>query len=111
MNNGTRDVMLGLRALAIGWSGIFAGIVAWYANPLWLLGVGLSLWKKPTAGIVLGVIAMAIGYTTFSLVGRELPGDEGNVTKMTVVRILPGFYVWMGSLGLLSVTSLVQRLK
>lgn len=111
VSDGTKDVMLGLRVLVIGWSGIFAGIVAWYANPFWLLGVAMSFWKKPTVGIIVGVLALAIGYTTLSLIGRELPADEGNVKKMTVVRILPGFYVWMSSLALLTLTSLVQRFK
>lgn len=48
------DVMWGLRALAVGWSGIFAGVMAWYANPFWLLG---------------------------------------NVTRTTLIRLLPGCYV------------------
>ncbi|MBC8088048.1 MAG: hypothetical protein H7Z40_12340 [Phycisphaerae bacterium] len=109
MSNGTTDVMLGLRALAVGWSGIFAGVVAWYANPIWLLGVGLTIWYGPTVGTKAGLTALAIGYSTFKVVGRELPADEGNVNKMTVVRILPGFYVWMGSFALLTATSLLLR--
>ncbi|MBC8085999.1 MAG: hypothetical protein H7Z40_01940 [Phycisphaerae bacterium] len=111
VSDGTKDVMLGLRVLAIGWSGIFAGVLAWYANPVWLLGVGMTFWKKPTVGIIAGIVALAIGYTTLSLIGRALPADEGNVKKMTVVRILPGFYVWMSSLALLTLTSLVQRFR
>jgi hypothetical protein len=103
------DIMLGLRALAVGWSGIFAAVVAWYANPIWLLGVILGLLRKPIPAAIAGVLAVAIGLTTFSLLGRELPGDEGNVTKTMVVRFLPGCYVWMASLIALPITALVQK--
>jgi hypothetical protein len=33
-------------------------------------------------------------------VGRELPGDEGNVTKTRIVAVLPGAYTWFVSMGL-----------
>jgi hypothetical protein len=34
-------------------------------------------------------------------VGRELPGDEGNVTRTAVIRVLPGCYLWMASMAVL----------
>jgi hypothetical protein len=109
-NTGVIDVMLGLRALVVGWSGIFAGVIAWYANLFWLLGGVLTWLRKPLPGILLGLIAIAIAYSTFALVGRELPGDEGNVTRNTVVKLLPGCYVWMASLVLLPIAALIQKL-
>ena len=89
-SDGSHDVMFGLRALAVGWSGLFAGVMAWYANPVWLLGVNLAYVRKPIPAVLLGLIAMGIATATFSVVGRELPADEGNVVKMTVVELLPG---------------------
>ena len=109
-NTGTIDVMFGLRALVVGWSGIFAGVIAWYANLFWLVGLVLALLRKPLPGMLLGLVAIAIAYSTFALVGRELPGDEGNVTHNTVVKLLPGCYVWMGSLVLLPIAALFQKL-
>ncbi|MFO0983624.1 MAG: hypothetical protein U1E76_18165 [Planctomycetota bacterium] len=108
-SNGTRDVMLGLRALAVGWSGVFAGVLAWYANPVWLIGVIMGGLRKPIAVAVSGIVALAIASTTFSLIGRELPADEGNVTKMTVIRILPGCYVWLASIAVLPLAALFCR--
>ncbi len=105
------DIMFGLRALAVGWSGIFAGVMAWYANPFWMLGLILALLRKPVFAAVAGVIAIAIALTTFSVIGRELPGDEGGVTKTTVIRLLPGFYVWIASLVALPVTAAFQRAR
>jgi dolichol kinase len=105
------DIMFGLRALAVGWSGIFAGVVAWYANPFWLLGLILSLLRKPIPAAIAGLIAVAISLTVFTLIGRELPGDEGNVTKTAVIRFLPGCYVWIASLVALPVSALFQKAK
>lgn len=110
-SNGPNDVMLGLRALAVGWSGIFAGVMAWYANPLWSLGLILGYLRKPLLVALAGIAALAVAATTFGIIGRELPGDEGNVTKTTVIRILPGCYVWMASMALLVLAAFLPRPK
>ena len=104
------DIMLGLRALAIGWSGFFAGILSWYANPLWLVAIVFSLMRKPTLSLCFGALAVIVAFTTFKILGRELPADEGNVTKMTVIKILPGCYVWLASLAITPLGALMQRL-
>jgi hypothetical protein len=108
-SNGATDVMLGLRALVVGWSGIFAAVTAWYANPFWLLGVTLAHFRKPVFAALAGILAIAIASAVFSIVGRELPGDEGNVTKTTVVKLLPGCYLWLASLVLLPLAALLQK--
>ena len=110
-NSTAPDVMLGLRALAVGWSGIFAGVVAWYANPFGLLSLLLAAFRKPLLAAVVGAIAVAIACTTFATVGRELPGDEGNVTRTTVVRLLPGCYVWLASLAILPFSAFLRGAK
>jgi hypothetical protein len=92
------DVLSGLNVLAVGWSGIFAGIVSWYANPVWLFAVMLAFVDKPKLASIAALIAFLIGCTTFSLFGKVLPADEGNVTHMTLVKLLPGAYVWLASL-------------
>ncbi|MEO6993964.1 MAG: hypothetical protein ABI273_10065 [Lacunisphaera sp.] len=97
-SNSPNDVMFGLRALAVGWSGLFAWIFTWFANPAWLLGVIFMSRRKPTPAVIFAVVAIALAGTTFSVIGRELPADEGGVTKMTVIKLLPGCYVWMASL-------------
>jgi hypothetical protein len=97
-SNSAPDIMFGLRALVVGWSGIFAGVFGWYANPLWVFALFFCLLRKPGFGAVFAVAALAIALTTFGVVGQELPGDEGNVTRTTVVALLPGFYVWLASL-------------
>jgi hypothetical protein len=109
-NSGSsNDVMLGLRALVVGWSGLFAGVLSWYANPVWLLGVLFVLLRKPLPAAISGVVAIIIAYTTFSLIGRELPADESNVNKMAVIKLLPGCYVWMASLVLLPIAAFTNK--
>jgi hypothetical protein len=93
--------MLGLRALAVGWSGIFAAVFGWYANPALALALVFAFLKKPTLSMICAAIAIAIACTVLIDLGRELPGDEGGVTKTTIVRVLPGFYIWIGSMAVL----------
>lgn len=107
--NGKVDIMLGLRALAVGWSGIFAGITAWYANPVWFVGVTMAFWGRPMVSIFAGAMAAGLGWSTQKVVGRELPADEGNVNKMVLTRVHEGFYVWLASFIVLTVVSLVQK--
>ena len=107
--NNPHDVMWGANALVVGWSGIFAGVFAWYANPVWLLGLLLGVLRKPILVVVVGVIAVFIASTTFLVIGRELPGDESNVTRTTVVRLLPGCYLWMASMATLPLAALFYK--
>jgi hypothetical protein len=93
-----KDVLSGANVLAVGWSGIFAGVIAWYANPVWLFGLIMAYIGKPKWAAIAGVIALLIGCTTFSLFGQELPADEGGVNHMTLTRTLAGCYVWLVSL-------------
>jgi hypothetical protein len=110
-SDGPNTVMWGAQILAVGWSGVFAGIVAWYANPFWLAGLIFDLLRKPTPAAAAGVIAIAIACSTFAILGREMPADEGDVTKMAVVRLLPGCYVWLASLVAIPLAAAAARLK
>src|SRR5262249_21146783 len=110
-SNKPNDVMWGFNALAVGWSGIFAGVVAWYANFFWGLGLMFGFLRKPIFGAVAGVIAIGLGLMTFTYIGQELPADEGNVTRTAIIRILPGCYVWLASLVVLLIAVLLQKPK
>lgn len=95
--------------MAVGWSGIFALVVPWYANPVWVLGVLFGFLKMSKAGAVAGVIACLIAASIFPVIGRDLPGDEGGVTHTSIVRLLPGCYVWLLSLVVLPVVCLLTK--
>jgi hypothetical protein len=95
------DVLWGGNVLGVGWSGIFAGVIGWYANLFWVLALVLGFIGKPKFAAAAGLAAIVIGSTTFTLFGKVLPGDEGDVTHITLVRLLPGCYVWLASLAVL----------
>jgi len=110
-SNGPNDAMWGAGALLMGCLGIFAGIGAWYANPFCFIGMVLGFFRKGVLAAIAGIIAIAIAANTFSVLGRVLPADEGDVNHMTVVRLLPGCYVWMASLVVLPLAALFRRAK
>ncbi len=103
------DVLSGASVLGVGWSGIFAGVFGWYANPIWLLGVVMAFLNKPKLAAIAAIVAFAVGCTTFTMFGRVLPADEGNVTHMTLVRLLPGAYLWLASLLAPALALLINR--
>jgi len=105
------DVMTGARALAVGWSGIFALVMGWYANVFWLLAMILGWLRRPTASMIAGWIAVALACTVFFDIGRDLPGDEGGVTRTMISRLLPGFFVWMASLLIVPLVQLLPRFR
>ena len=111
--NGERgvDVMVGGQVLALGGLGLLIGIPGWLANPIWLAGVLLGLFRRRKGAAIAGGLAVLIACTVFSLIGREVPTDEGGVNHMHLARLLPGFYVWLLSLASLVVVSLPRIAK
>ena len=99
----------GIHTLAIGWLGIFAGVFAWYANPLWALGIICSAFRKRIPAMIFGVLALPIALTVFNDIGRQIPADEGNATKTAIVRLLPGAYLWLASLVALPIAAFLRK--
>jgi len=108
-DKGVTDVMFGLRALAVGWSGIFALVLGWYANPFWGLGMLLGAAGKRSGASVCAVIAFAIGLTIYVDTLRSLPADTGGNNRTRIVAILPGAQLWLLSIAALPVVMLTRR--
>ena len=100
-----RDSMLGFVALLIGWLGLFVGQFAWFANLFWGLGLLLLLLGRPRGAIVVIACGFLIALHTFAVIGKELPGDEGGVTRMVVSGAGPGTYLWLSSFLTLLIAS------
>jgi hypothetical protein len=109
--NKPNDIMWGYNALAVGWSGIFAGVVPWYANPFGILGLVFAFFRKRLFGVVAGIFSVAIALTTFHYIGQELPADEGGVNHTTIIRVLPGYYIWLASLVMVATGAVLQKSK
>ena len=108
-SDGHTEALWGISIAVTGWSGIFVGIYTWFANPLWLLGLILAFFGKRTAAVALGLLTIPIALTTYSIPGRELPADEGNVNHMTALRLLPAFYVWVAALAAMPLAALIPN--
>ena len=54
------DVAFGLRILVVGWSGVFAGVLAWYANPLWVLGLVFGALRKRIPAVLCGILSLPV---------------------------------------------------
>lgn len=103
------EVNFGIHTVAFGWLGVFAGVMGWYANPLWGIGVLFSALRKRIPAIMFGVLAIPVALTVFNDIGRQLPADEGNVTKTAIVRLLPGAYLWLISLISLPIAAFLRK--
>lgn len=103
------DYWLGARILALGWSGLFVGQFAWFAN-LALLASWATLYRRMRiATLVLSLGALAVSCDTWTLYGQRLPTDEGGVNHFMLTAILPGCYVWMSSMVVVLVGVLWPR--
>lgn len=105
----TKETNFGIHCLAFGWLGIFAGVLGWYANVPWIIGLILAAYRKRIPAILFGVLALPLASTVFQDIGRELPADEGNVTKTAIVHLLPGAYLWFLSLAALPITAWFRK--
>ncbi len=87
--DGTRE--FGWVILVFGWVvGILIAELAWFANPVFLIGIILlSSGQKRSAGL-LGLAALVLGALSYR--ARSWTSTEG-VTE--IVALGAGFYVWM----------------
>ncbi len=80
-SNSPNTVMWGANALAVGWSGIFAGVMAWYANPFWLLGLLLGVFHKKPFAVIAGSMGIAIACTAFSIIAGNCRATRATSPK------------------------------
>jgi hypothetical protein len=99
----------GAEALIEGPLAGFLGQFAWFANLLLLPALLLALTGRLRACAVCAFVGLAIANQTWTLVGSQIPGDEGGVTHYTVKSLQIGFYLWLASFAVLGVGGLLFR--
>ncbi|HEV7508478.1 MAG TPA: hypothetical protein VGS07_26595 [Thermoanaerobaculia bacterium] len=104
-------VMFGAQALIEGPLAVFIGQLSWFANPLWLLAALLVLLSRFKGAATVSLLAFAVANHAWALFGREIPGDEGNVTKLYLTSFHIGFYLWLLSFLILAAGAAVARFK
>jgi hypothetical protein len=106
-SNMKHDAMFGIGILLTGWSGVFVGIFAWFANPLLFLAWLLILCRLWRTAALMTLLAMLLASQTFTIFFRTLPADEGDVNHYTIQSFGIGFYFWVASLLIALVGSLL----
>lgn len=108
-NASSLNVMQGFQILLMGWMGVFVGQLAWFANPLFALGLLLLSLRRRTAALVSGAVAVLVACDTFVLFSQQLPANEGDVGKLILQHLKAGFYLWAAALVLLPLGALILR--
>ncbi len=94
------ETWMGYHALLMGWMGVMVAQPAWFANPLWFAG---SIFLIPNRGRIVSILlcsfALLLALPALSLVGNEVPADEGGVLRQRVQQLHAGAYVWILSIA------------
>jgi hypothetical protein len=83
----------------------FAGV----ANPLLIVAWWLLWYRRSNAAPILLVVALLLSLQTFQLYQSGIAADEGGVMYDEMLRPLVGFYLWVASMAVPLVASLLQR--
>ena len=93
------NTMWGFQILLSGYLGIFYGIFAWFANPLWILALLLIFFKWVKTALVVSLASLAIALTTFLIIGKDLAVWESDLYHQHPSALLVGSFLWMASLA------------
>ena len=89
----------GFHILLMGPLGVFLGMFAWFANPLMLLALLLSTFRKRRTSMAIAVAAIALGLQAYAF--RAVPFSEASMDPSNlnhVDHLGYGFYLWMAAL-------------
>ena len=94
-------VLNGWDVLKVGWQGIGVKLLAWYANPLFFIGVVAFAGRFfGFAGVVSG-FGLVLALTSFA--AREIAAESGFPLPALTLKV--GFFVWLASLCILLIIS------
>lgn len=91
--------MWGFQLLLRGFMGIFFGIIAWFANPLWVVALLLVSFKWVKAALAVSLASLVIAFTTFLAIGKDLGVWQSDIYHQHPSALLPGCFLWMASLA------------
>ena len=90
--------LTGWEVLRTGWRGVTVGVLAWYANPLFVAAVAASVLRRNKAAGILAGLALVLGLTAIAT--AELVTRAGYPSVALSFRA--GFYVWVFALAALA---------
>lgn len=86
--------------LAMGWLGPMIGQFGWLANLPWIVAVVLLIFRLWTPAFILSLLAFLVGFSSLTILHKEMLLDEGGENKAIVLALGPAFYLWMVALVL-----------
>jgi hypothetical protein len=95
----THETLWGVQLLLRGFMGIFFGIIAWFANPLWAVALLLVSFKWVKTALAVSLVSLVIAFTTFLAIGKDLAVWESDIYHQRLSALLPGCFLWMASLA------------
>jgi len=95
----THDTMWGFQVLLKGYLGIVLGIIAWYANPLWLAALLLARFQWLKAAFAVALASLVVALTTFLAIGKDLAVWASDQYHQHLSAPLPGCFLWIASLA------------
>jgi len=99
LSKGDSSFLFGLICLLFGFS-----YLPWFANPLFVLGIIFLLLKRFSLAVAASGLSVILATTTLFI--REAPYNEAGHTA-SVIGYGLGFYLWLGSISVLLLTSLL----
>src|SRR5437762_1072573 len=103
---GESTTMRGSLAFINAFFAMFDRQYAWMANPLGILAAFLVAVRMHWPARIAAVLAVLVTQQTWKLVGTEIIGDEGGVTRYLVTSLGLGFYLWVLSFVLIAVATI-----
>ena len=86
--------------LILGWLGPLINQFGWLANVPWFVALVLLIFRFWTPAFILSLVAFLVGFSSLTIVHKEMLLDEGGVNKAIVLGLGPAFYLWMVALVL-----------
>src|SRR5690606_13391768 len=83
----------GFAVLERGWEGASRAVLAWYANPLFVIAIVLGLQRYRRSTVVVAFAALALALSSFAT--NELAAWTG--AAVPDVTLHSGFYVWLAA--------------
>jgi len=99
LSKGDSSFLFGLVCLLFGFS-----YLPWFANPLFVLGIIFLVLKRFSLAVAASGLSVILAATTLFI--REAPYNEAGHTA-SVIGYGLGFYLWLGSISVLLLTSLL----
>lgn len=92
----------GYGVLAFGWMGLIGGLVAWYANPFFVLAFIGALVDKRKVAVYAAILSSALSLDTFRVLSVGLPN---NGDSLKIAKLDAGAYIWLAAMFLMLILS------